>query len=277
MRWCRRVCVVNHSGCSVTHGWSGEHCSARSSATSSPASWAWAVKFRNWRKVPRSGWMPSWPPSGDANRVGAAGVARLGFERVVATLAVRCADGVNRRQVHHVKTHRGDSWQALCGRCKGARRPLARALVEFRPLGARKDLVPGRRQRSLALHHQRVVGRATSRGRAVVRRARTARTSSRQRWGEARLRILVAIRERGDRVAKQLLALLWAAHLVDRASEHRDALVEHQLHVDARVDLERERRAPTYQRGPTRPQPGTCVAPRCSAGTSPRRGCCPTP
>ena len=28
--------VVNHSGCSVTQGWSGEHCSAMSSATSRP-------------------------------------------------------------------------------------------------------------------------------------------------------------------------------------------------------------------------------------------------
>ena len=28
--------LENHSGCSVTHGWSGEACSAKSSATSSP-------------------------------------------------------------------------------------------------------------------------------------------------------------------------------------------------------------------------------------------------
>jgi hypothetical protein len=57
--------VVNHSGCEVTHGWSGAACSARSIAISSPLSRATAMKSRKSASVPSCGWMASWPPSSD--------------------------------------------------------------------------------------------------------------------------------------------------------------------------------------------------------------------
>ncbi len=55
--------TVNHSGCSVTQGWSGAACSARSRATSSPSFSAARTKARKSWAVPSSGWMASWPPS----------------------------------------------------------------------------------------------------------------------------------------------------------------------------------------------------------------------
>src|SRR5450759_3159291 len=57
--------VVNHSGCAATHGWSGEHCSARSSATSIPSSRARATKASKSANVPSSGCIASWPPATD--------------------------------------------------------------------------------------------------------------------------------------------------------------------------------------------------------------------
>ncbi|CPU65750.1 Uncharacterised protein [Mycobacteroides abscessus] len=65
--------VVNHSGCSVTHGWSGEHCSARSIATSSPCRRASLTNARNVRSLPSSGWIASWPPSFDPMAYGLPG------------------------------------------------------------------------------------------------------------------------------------------------------------------------------------------------------------
>src|SRR5215210_3922316 len=78
----------NHSGCSLSHGWSGEQLIARSRATSSPCSVAAGLV---------------------ADRVGAAGVARLGCERVVAALAVGVADRVDRRHVEDVEAQLGDA------------------------------------------------------------------------------------------------------------------------------------------------------------------------
>src|SRR5665647_853788 len=54
--------VVNHSGWAATQGWSGEHCRARSRATSRPSSRARATKASKSAKVPSSAWMASWPP-----------------------------------------------------------------------------------------------------------------------------------------------------------------------------------------------------------------------
>ncbi len=53
----------NQSGCFSTHGWSGEHCRAKSSAISSPSSEALATKASKSSIVPRSGWTASCPPS----------------------------------------------------------------------------------------------------------------------------------------------------------------------------------------------------------------------
>ena len=152
-----------------------------------------------------------------ADRVRAARVAGLRHERVVAALAMRGSNGMDGRQIHDVEAHRGDRGQAFGRRSKGARRPLARALVESRPLGARKDLVPGRRQGTFSLHVQRVVGR-DAHVVAQRRRGKNAAHGVGQCWGEARLRVLVTVAQRGDRVAKHLLLWLWSAHLVDRAA-----------------------------------------------------------
>src|SRR5947207_531045 len=56
---------VNQSGCSTAQGWSGEVCSARSSATSMPSSRVRATNASKSANVPSSGWIASWPPSGD--------------------------------------------------------------------------------------------------------------------------------------------------------------------------------------------------------------------
>ena len=55
--------TVNHSGCSLAHGWSGAHCSARSSAISIPWSRAAATKSSKSSIVPSAGCTASWPPS----------------------------------------------------------------------------------------------------------------------------------------------------------------------------------------------------------------------
>src|SRR4051794_10503685 len=53
----------NHWGWSVTQGWSGEACRAKSSATSMPRDFVLATNRSKASKSPRSGWMASWPPS----------------------------------------------------------------------------------------------------------------------------------------------------------------------------------------------------------------------
>ena len=54
----------NHSGCSRTQGWSGEHWMAKSSATSRPRARARATKRSKSSSVPSSGCTARWPPSG---------------------------------------------------------------------------------------------------------------------------------------------------------------------------------------------------------------------
>ncbi len=56
---------VNHSGCLFTQGWSGEHWRAKSIATSRCRAVASATKWSKSSSVPRSGWIASWPPSGE--------------------------------------------------------------------------------------------------------------------------------------------------------------------------------------------------------------------
>jgi hypothetical protein len=57
--------VVNHSGCSATHGWSGAACRARSIATSMPSSPVRATNASKSSIVPSAGWIASWPPSSE--------------------------------------------------------------------------------------------------------------------------------------------------------------------------------------------------------------------
>ena len=79
--------MVNHSGCSLTHGWSGEHCRARSSATSMPSSRVAATNASKSSMVPRSGWIGVVPAVLGADRPRRARVAGSGAQGVVAALA----------------------------------------------------------------------------------------------------------------------------------------------------------------------------------------------
>jgi hypothetical protein len=99
---------------------------------------------------------------GRADGVGAAGIARRRFQRVVAALAVGEADGMNGRQIQHVEAHVPDGGKPLdrIAQC-------AAALGRIR-LRAGKQLVPARETRRLALGLNEIF-RAAREGRAVVR------------------------------------------------------------------------------------------------------------
>src|SRR6516225_2049569 len=56
---------LNHSGCCASQGWSGEHCTAKSSATSNPCSAQARTKRRKSSSVPSPGCTASWPPSAE--------------------------------------------------------------------------------------------------------------------------------------------------------------------------------------------------------------------
>src|ERR1700693_5921643 len=111
--------TVNQSGCSVTHGWSGAHCSARSSATSNPCSRAAATNVSKSSMLPRPRWTASWPPS---------------------FLPMHLAERVDRRQAHHVETHLGDPRKTLR---RGRERAVHWSALGIPPAGGpRKQLVP---------------------------------------------------------------------------------------------------------------------------------------
>src|SRR5665648_1284211 len=83
--------VVNHSGWAVTQGWSGEHCRARSRATSRPSSRARATKKSKSSKVPSSAWMASWPPWAEPVAYGEPGSAHGGHDAIHAELGTFAA------------------------------------------------------------------------------------------------------------------------------------------------------------------------------------------
>ena len=95
------------------------------------------------------------PSLGRPDRVGAARVARLGDERVVATLAVSGPDRVDGSEVDDVEAHAGDAVQAPGGRAEraGLPRPVGRPPGAYRP---REDLVPRADERADAVDVQRV-------------------------------------------------------------------------------------------------------------------------
>ena len=84
-----------------------------------PSSRAAATSASTSSSVPSSGWTAVWPPSLVADRPRAAGVVGAGDERVVAALAVREADRVDRRQVEHVEAELGQPRQLLAARRRG--------------------------------------------------------------------------------------------------------------------------------------------------------------
>ena len=149
---------MNHSGCSVTHGWSGAHCSARSSATSMPSS----LRARHERvevgeraqlRVDRVV-----PALGRADGPRRADVLGHRDHAVVRALAVDRPDRVNRRQVDHVEAHAGDPVEFFRGGLERAVHRLAR-LVHAAGR-AREQLVPGAVQRARAVDPQLVLAAA---------------------------------------------------------------------------------------------------------------------
>lgn len=68
----------NHSGCSVTQGWSGEHWRAKSSAISIRRVRAVATKWSKSSIVPRSGCTASCPPSAEPMAQGTPGSSAPG-------------------------------------------------------------------------------------------------------------------------------------------------------------------------------------------------------
>ena len=89
----------------------------------------------------------SWPPVGRADGIRRAGVSGIRLESVVAPLAVRSPDRVDRREVDDVEAHRRDVGKAPLGLGEGrGDRPLRIAA-----LGARKQLVPRTESSPLAV------------------------------------------------------------------------------------------------------------------------------
>ena len=97
----------NHSGCSLSHGWSGEQLIAKSSAMSMPCSAAAATSASKSSIGAELGMDRVVAAGLVADRPRAAGVVGAGVERVVAALAVRVADRVDRRQVEDVEAELG--------------------------------------------------------------------------------------------------------------------------------------------------------------------------
>ncbi len=222
----------NHSGCSVTHGWSGEACSARSSATSIPSSFVRATNASKSSNVPRSGWIASWPPGRGADGPGHARVVRSGHQGVVRALAERGADGVYRREVHDVESHGRHRGQPL-GRGAQRARPRRVQARAFRP---REELVPRADQRPAALDEQRQV------------RARRDELAQRVHGHQGEHGWVRGDREpldRGEPLVDQRLggvpqgpAVDVRRERLDRATDHRGALGELELDVDTRRELD---------------------------------------
>jgi hypothetical protein len=135
----------NHSGCSLSHGWSGEQLIARVERDvdavlvgggDERAELLVGAELRVDGVV---------APGLVADRVGAAGIARLGREGVVAALAVGVADRVDRRHVEDVEAQLGDG------------RDLLLDAFEAAP-GAREELVPGAEARERAVDVDLEVG-----------------------------------------------------------------------------------------------------------------------
>ena len=151
---------VNHSGCSVTHGWSGEVCSARSIATSRPSSAARRTNASKSASVPRPGWMASWPPSGDPIAQGEPGSP--------GPRSASCwgPSGPWSRSGGPAGGRRRRSPSAAIA---SSRRAAVRSVPDFgaRPgrrlddgsLRPGKELVPGAVERALPVHEHRVPGR----------------------------------------------------------------------------------------------------------------------
>ena len=149
--------LENHSGWSVTQGWSGEACRAKSIATSRPSDLALATNRSKASKSPRSGWMASWPPSRRRWPTASPGSDGPGFRVLFGPLRKAPADRMDRRQVDHVEAHRGGGLQPLVRGVEGAGLPGVGLLVVLGTLRAGEELVPGGEQRGPPVDVDRVL------------------------------------------------------------------------------------------------------------------------
>ena len=187
--------LKNHSGCSVSQGWSAEHWMAKSSATSRPRPRASATRARRSSRRPELGVDRGVAAGRVADRPRAARVVGRGHERVVPALAVGAADRVDRRQVERRRTRARPGRAAAAARRRG--RPTERGKSSYQepkrastgstcdlegPVGADRDLLVGvavadaRRPRDRA-RRRRASSVGTS-GSATVAAASTSRFRS---------------------------------------------------------------------------------------------------
>ena len=172
----------NHCGCSLSQGWSGEHCTAKSSATSMPYRLQAATKPRKSSSVPSSGCTASWPPSAAADRIGAAGIALARAQRVVAALAVGVPDRMDRREIDDVEAQRRDVGQARDAIVEGA------VPARHAALAARHHFVPGAVARQRPVSDERKEQRPRQVGPQLALRHRVLQFIGQQRRGVAGLR-----------------------------------------------------------------------------------------
>ncbi len=173
----------NQSGCCLTHGWSGEHCSAKSSAISRPSSWALATERLEivHGAEQRVDGVVAAQLGADAER--GARIVGAGDQRVVAALAVRHADREDRRQVHDVEAFGLGAFEAGHRRLQRALDDLAGVRVDVGAFGTREELVPCG-EAGLRTFHEETLGLA---GRdAVAQRVGQMQAGRPVRWSPRR-------------------------------------------------------------------------------------------
>ncbi len=178
------------------------------------------------------------PAVGRADRVRRARVARRRGEGVVAALAVRGADGVDRGEVDDVEAHLCDRRQPAGGGPQRAGPPGAGARVVRRALRAGEHLVPRAGQRQLTLHEQRVVRRGRDH---LTQRTgvKCADDGGGQPGGEPGRRCAVRVPQPGDGRVQGGARLVRQPVACCGPREQLDAFGEHELDVDAGLDLDR--------------------------------------
>src|SRR5262249_33730783 len=84
-----------------------------------------------------------------ANGPGTAGIVEAGHRGIVLPLTMRLPDGMNGREVEHVKAHARYIGEARCTGLEGA------MLAWHRSAGAWKHLIPGAEAGLVAIYHHR--------------------------------------------------------------------------------------------------------------------------
>ena len=159
-------------------------------------------------------------------------------QAVVATLAVGGPDRVHGREVDDVEAHPGDGREAPGGGLEGAGGPQPGLRVLGGPLGAGEDLVPGAGEGQRALHPPGV-GRAGAD--EVAQRGPLEHLPHLVvgACGQPLGRVERAGAQGADGPVEHVGVLPGPVDLVEGPLEHAGALLEHQLDVDAGLDLDR--------------------------------------